>query len=142
MTESRIETIFCDDIREEVGNKRSLMGIYQSDMFIQSMPALLPRLCFYINFVCDISVQLDKVEFKVVKGTEEEELFSTGVINPGNTAVNENDLGFPYSNRSLTLAFGMSPFMIDSETVIKVIAMIDSMKISGPCLRVRLASNQ
>lgn len=142
MTESRIETVFCDDIREEVGNKRSLMGIYQGEMFIQSMPALLPRLCFYVNFVCNISVQLEKVEFKVVKGAEEEELFSTGVINPGNTTVNENNLGFPYSNRTLTLAFGMSPFMIDSETVIRVVAMIDSRKISGPCLRVRLADNQ
>ena len=36
--------IFCDDIRNESGNKLSLMGVYNGQMFIQSMPTLLPKL--------------------------------------------------------------------------------------------------
>lgn len=36
----------CDDIRIEVGNKHSFMGIYRGQMIIQSFPTLLPRLCF------------------------------------------------------------------------------------------------
>lgn len=142
VSETRIETVFCDDIREEVGNKRSLMGIYHGEMFVQSVPILLPRLCFYINFVSDLTVQAGKVVIKVVKGADEEELMSTGVIEPEQTVKNENHLGVPYLTRTLTLAFGLSPFMIDSETVIKVVAETDLGKIIGPCLRIRLADNQ
>jgi hypothetical protein len=140
--ESRLETVFCDDIREEVGNKRSLMGIYHGEMFVQSVPILLPRLCFYINFVSDLTIQAGKVVIKVVKGADEEELMSTGVIEPEQTVTNENHLGVPYLTHRLTLAFGLSPFMINSETVIKVVAETDLGKIIGPCLRIRLADSQ
>lgn len=142
MNGTRLQTVFCDDIREEVGNKRSLMGIYQGEMFIQSLPVLLPRLCFYISYVSDFSKPREKVEFKVVKGADEEELFSTGVIDAGRPVTNENNLGVPYLNSTLTLAFGMSPFMIDSETVIRIVAISGAEKVLGPCLRVRLADNQ
>ena len=39
----KITTIICDDIRREIGNKDSLMGIYQ-DVIILSIPGILPRL--------------------------------------------------------------------------------------------------
>ena len=42
--------IFCDDIREEIGGKISLMGIYGHDMqFLgASFPLLIPKLCINI----------------------------------------------------------------------------------------------
>lgn len=36
---------FCDDVRQEIGNKFSLMGCYGTKMFVTSFPATLPRLC-------------------------------------------------------------------------------------------------
>lgn len=38
-------TIFCDDLRQEAGNKVSYMGVYQGVMFIPALPAMLPKLC-------------------------------------------------------------------------------------------------
>lgn len=42
--------IICDDIRQEVGNKISLIGIYPKDIFVTKLPFTLPKLCFAINY--------------------------------------------------------------------------------------------
>jgi hypothetical protein len=42
--------IICDDIRQEVGNKISLIGIYAKDIFVTKIPFTLPKLCFAINY--------------------------------------------------------------------------------------------
>lgn len=44
-------TIFCDDIRQEVGNKASLMGIYGHEMFVhQPFPTAMHRMGFHITY--------------------------------------------------------------------------------------------
>ena len=42
--------IICDDIRTEVGNKISMMGVYQKDIFVPKFPFILPKLCFVISY--------------------------------------------------------------------------------------------
>jgi hypothetical protein len=46
---NKITAILCDDVRQEVGNKSSLMGIYDKDIFFTDLPALLPKLCLYVR---------------------------------------------------------------------------------------------
>ena len=43
----KIKTILCDDVRQEVGGKMSLMGIYSKDIIVNKVPAILP----FINLV-------------------------------------------------------------------------------------------
>ncbi len=46
--------VFCDDIRTEVGNKASFMGVYVSDLYInQPFPAVLQKLCAIIWLISD-----------------------------------------------------------------------------------------
>jgi hypothetical protein len=40
-----LHVVYCDDIRQEAGNKRSFMGVYQADLFVPTIPIVLPRLC-------------------------------------------------------------------------------------------------
>ncbi len=40
--------VLCDDIREEAGNKSSLMGVYSDNLIFKSVPATLPKICLYI----------------------------------------------------------------------------------------------
>lgn len=41
-------SIFCDDIRNEVGGKLSFMGCYSSVMFVsRSFPFILPKFCIH-----------------------------------------------------------------------------------------------
>lgn len=45
-----INTIVCDDIREEAENKISLMGVYQKDIVLNKIPTILPTLCLMFTF--------------------------------------------------------------------------------------------
>lgn len=46
MTDDRSLAItFCDDVRQELGNKFSLMGVYSMSLNVSSFPATLPKLC-------------------------------------------------------------------------------------------------
>src|SRR5262249_34908188 len=45
-------SIFCDDIRNEVGGKLSFIGCYNAVMFVQSQfPLLLPKFCVHFHIV-------------------------------------------------------------------------------------------
>ena len=45
---NRIQTILCDDVRNETRNKFSLMGVYTQNVVFQKLPAILPKLCFCV----------------------------------------------------------------------------------------------
>ncbi len=41
--------ILCDDIREEIRNKRSLMGIYPDKVVVKRVAITLPKICLYMG---------------------------------------------------------------------------------------------
>lgn len=43
-----VKIIICDDVRNELAGKISLMGIYSKDIFIQETPTVLPIIYFVI----------------------------------------------------------------------------------------------
>jgi len=60
-----IKTILCDDVRQEIGGKISLMGIYSKDIIVNKVPALLP----FINLVVmleDVREPFDKLFVSVI----------------------------------------------------------------------------
>src|ERR1700743_2371862 len=56
---------FCDDIRAEVGNKTSLMGIYGGDMMVPSFPAIVPKLCAHISCVTAFENPFMALSFRI-----------------------------------------------------------------------------
>ncbi len=42
--------LLSDDVRQETGNKISLMGIYSDKLIFQKLPAALPKLCITLFF--------------------------------------------------------------------------------------------
>ncbi len=44
-------TIICDDIRQEVGRKVSLIGIYDEAVIVAKVPARLSKLCVYQRWI-------------------------------------------------------------------------------------------
>lgn len=57
-------TLVCDDIRTEVGNKVSIMGIYDEAMLVASLPAILPRLSLFQRWSEVADAKSVRVEFK------------------------------------------------------------------------------
>ena len=43
--------IFCDDIRTEVGEKLSFIGVYNGVMFVPVLPVSLPKFCAHVTLV-------------------------------------------------------------------------------------------
>lgn len=41
--------IYCDDIRQEVGGKITLVGIYSGQCLVREIPCTLPKLCLSLN---------------------------------------------------------------------------------------------
>lgn len=41
--------VYCDDIRHEVGNKTSLIGLYNGQLGASEFPCALPKLCIVIS---------------------------------------------------------------------------------------------
>jgi hypothetical protein len=46
----KMYSILCDDVREEKGNKLSLIGIYSKSIFFNKVPAIYPKICLALFF--------------------------------------------------------------------------------------------
>ncbi|MBF0545448.1 MAG: hypothetical protein HQM08_13490 [Candidatus Riflebacteria bacterium] len=42
--------LFCEDIRQEIGGRVSLMGILGSKIFVQDFPILFPKFCLFVEW--------------------------------------------------------------------------------------------
>jgi len=51
MGQRQLESIFCDDIRHEVGGKVSYIGVYNGQMWALEFPITLPKLCVGFKLV-------------------------------------------------------------------------------------------
>lgn len=52
---------FCDDIRQEVGNKFSLMGCYGDDLIVDQFPVILPKFAAQIRAATSIDQPFAKL---------------------------------------------------------------------------------
>ena len=63
-------TVVCDDVRQEAGNKISMMGIYESTIIVDSFPAVLPRLCFVMKARSPANQPFERLKFLVRRDDE------------------------------------------------------------------------
>lgn len=58
--------VFCDDIRHEVGNKISLMGIYHGEIvFSQNPPAILPKFVIAMWLLADVDDPIKQINVSI-----------------------------------------------------------------------------
>ncbi|MEW6668738.1 MAG: hypothetical protein AB1512_26300 [Thermodesulfobacteriota bacterium] len=67
--------LVCDDIREEQGNKTSLIGVYNAPVTLVPIPSIIPKLCFRMVFRGlkpgqEIGFQVLDPEGKAIVGVE------------------------------------------------------------------------
>ncbi len=65
-----VSSIFCDDIRFELGNKITLVGIYSGDMFVESFPFYLPKMGVQIRYDAPIEHRMGNLKFCISNGDE------------------------------------------------------------------------
>jgi hypothetical protein len=58
--------IFCDDIRSEIGEKKSYIGVYRNTMFIRGdFPFVVPKFAIEIFYIEEFSKHPKKVDVNV-----------------------------------------------------------------------------
>ena len=132
-----LEVMYCDDIREEAGNKFSYMGVYAGELTVPSAPVWLPKLCIAVKAITDIGDPFETLEVRIVKvkGDDETELLSTGSVPlPAKLPGLDNDSIRLVAQVTIMLA----PFQIDKETMLRVKATTEREELRGMALRIRI----
>jgi hypothetical protein len=101
-------TLLCDDIRQEMGGKTSLMGLYDHHIVVPQVPFVLPKVCFYTRF-------------SRMDGTFK---FSFSIVSPGGERkdiIRDSDVEIPDGAKEGTFNVIASPFEVGAEGVFEVI---------------------
>lgn len=67
MIPRHVETLFCDDIRHEVGGKLSFIGVYSGGLFVPAFPVTLPKLCLSVKIVTPADKPLRALSLRVLR---------------------------------------------------------------------------
>lgn len=133
----RIELVYCDDIRQELGSKFSYMGVYGSDLVLQSLPATLPKLCIAVKLVTDAAHPFEDLEVLLLRGNEREVILETGPLSlPAQEIHSEGGSEVIVVQTFLVL----SPFQVDKETTLHVKAKTGSEDLMGLDFRIKTAA--
>lgn len=98
-TAKRVKTILCDDVRQEIGNKLSLIGVYSKDIVVRAaLPALMPMLHLVVMFE-GIKEPFEEIFLRVVMPEAE----STTIVQPA-PAMAEGD--------NINIIVVLTPFII------------------------------
>lgn len=62
-----LHTLWCDDIRQEVGNKLSFMGAYTAGLVVPQLPIVMPRLSGHCWVVTPKDQPFERLTLKVIR---------------------------------------------------------------------------
>jgi hypothetical protein len=62
--------ILCEDIRAEIGNKYSLMGVLGGDILVPSFPAII-KMAFFMEYLPDSDESATSIDFRLLQGDVE-----------------------------------------------------------------------
>jgi hypothetical protein len=136
-----LHTVFCDDIRLEMGNKQSLMGIYSAQLLVHEFPTVLPKLCIVVTLVTTIEKPFKKLIVKVMK--DEETLIEAPItdeqLNEAQSNIIENgDKTNPDRRIGFNFSLMLTPFSVEKECVLRVRTETESGEMKGNGLKIKI----
>jgi hypothetical protein len=134
-----LRSLYCDDIRQEMGGKVSLMGIYTGVMYLSEMPALLPRICIHSSLSVPIDDAIEQLLFElVIDGNVA--LTIPGKLPPESTA--PVDLLTSPVARTVTIGAVLSPFPVEKPCLLETRIRIGNDIVQGSRLHVLKAKTE
>lgn len=124
-------SIFCDDIRNEVGGKLSFIGCYSSVIFVtQKLPFVLPKFCIHSYVVTTAEDPFRSVSIRCyVPGHEEpilDEKIETPQLPAQRLMASELEAGVSAPRQIVASAsLVLSPFELSAPGLIRVRAVVD-----------------
>lgn len=131
---------YCDDIRQELGNKLSLMGCYQGELIVSRVPVALPKLCVYASVWTPKEQPFKSLIIRIVQGDDVElariELPEAGLAE---AAQIRDETA---TRKAVSTAIAFAPFVIEKSTSLRVVANTEEGEIIGPRLLIKVAPGQ
>lgn len=132
-----VHAVFCDDIRQEMGGKVSLMGCFQGDLLVPFLPVALPKLCVFVTVSTPVKRPLKSLRIRIMQ--DDTELVSLDVPEGGTTVpIVEDGITRILANAAMVF----SPFAIPAPTAIRVLVVTEEGEIIGPRLQIKTMPEQ
>lgn len=132
---------FCDDVRIEIGNKTSLMGIYGGELLVPAMPTMLPKLAVVTFVRTPIDQLLRTLAFEVREGSTvlARHEMSPSELEAGQKSMLDRNFN---SVRPKSFSIGanafLQPFVVEQPRVIDAVVICDGEELSAGKLFVGL----
>lgn len=139
-----IQTIFCDDIRHEMGGKLSYIGVYSGRLIVSKFPVTLPKLCLALNVVTSASEPFHGLSLHVLK---DQDTIAQWVLDDAQlddalkaTVETHADGAAPTQVLMANFLFVFSPFTLEGPCLLRVHAETGSEELQGIALRIEQTS--
>ncbi|WP_118182103.1 DUF6941 family protein [Paraburkholderia phosphatilytica] len=137
-------TLFCDDIRMEVGGKSSLMGLYHGELLVPQNPTVLPKLCVVVTVVTGSDNPFKTLSMTIASKDRlfaEQIMPADAVEQIQNHLRSSSDPEDPITRMAIILQMAISPFVVDEAFTLKVFVTADGEKLPAGRLRVNFAAS-
>jgi len=136
-----LSTIYCDDVRQEVGGKLSLIGVYNGVMYVQQFPVTLPKLWVVAIFVTSKDEPPKSLKLRVFKDNEPfADLDATPEHLQQLANAREPVVPLPEGSRrviSTQTQVCFAPLILDAPCVLRVTAITETGETRGLSLQVQ-----
>lgn len=139
-------TIFCDDIRHELGHKLSLIGVYSDALLVEhaTFPLIIPKLAMSIGLTFRASELPTDIEIRVYFPDDEETPVHTAKLNTSELSDQQDQtmqdlaVDVPDDDKVARFRFQLivSPAEIKTQGFIKVRAIVDDELMKLGSLRI------
>jgi hypothetical protein len=131
-------TIFCDDVRSEIGGKFTYVGVYSANLQITGeAPATLPKLACVIQIVIPFGFSFEKFRLVVKMQAEGFERLITEISSPPPPPVSEQDRVIKQ-----VLNMIMAPFVVESDGRLMVRAYFDDLEVKLGALDIKIEAQE
>ena len=130
-----VHAIFCDDIRQEMGNKVSFMGCYQGELFVPFVPLMLPKLCVQVTVTTTVEQPLKALTVRLNQGTNQ-----LAVIEISGDELARAIPPATEDTTRLAASVGvmLAPFTITEPGELRVVVITEEGEMLGPRLRLKV----
>lgn len=133
-------SIFCDDVRQEIGNKLSYLGIYGPVLIVESLPTNLVKLCCVMSVRVPAASPPRKVTFRLLR--EEEIIFEADAVQSDiqDTAAPTAAVGIDSLALTISTVAQLVSFPLTQRCFLSSVAVVDGKELRGGSLEL-LAMN-
>lgn len=135
----QIQSIFCDDIRQEVGGKLTFVGVYTGFLLVQSFPLVLPKFFVSVSFLTSHPIPHGPVTVRVLLDDAEIAARQVDLSQLVASAVADRKLdGVPSADQVevLNTFFVFAPLHIEGPSIMRIRASVGGDELKALGLRI------